>query len=161
MALVQRTGSEWLGEASRLRAVELPPEAAGPHAWDAALKEVRGRLDRLEAIRVNALSLRATIRAGSRQYTAAYEDAWGEAARTEATTGRGARDFEGAKERGVRLDLAVIGQKRDARQWEIAKEMADTIAEQLRLMHAGLDGTRSDIHDHLRFLTWEHSLERT
>ena len=160
VAFVQATGAQILAQASEMRAFVLPHQEEAPDAWREALHRIRGQLDRLEALRAQALTLRSTIRSGRIQHTQAAEEAWSSAAAADQRRGQ-IREFEGAKERAARFDLAAIGERRRMRQWEIAAEMADTVAEQVRGMHAGLRDARTDIIEYLRALAWESHLDRT
>jgi hypothetical protein len=159
VAFVQQQGNTLLEEAAKMREVALPSVHAAPSAWDAALINCRGKLDRLEAIMVQAASLRSSIRIGAREAAAVAREAFDSAATSEKQR-FGARDYEAYKDREVRWNMASLQQQRMSRQWQNATDMADSVHDQIRLMHQGLGTVRQDIIAHLRHVTWESSLER-
>jgi hypothetical protein len=161
VAFVQRTGQEWLNEASWLRAVALP-NGGNPYTYDNALNtQIRPRLDRLEFLRSQAMTLRTTMKVRARVAKDAKEDAWDEAwQQMSRTGGRAGSDYDNARERSARINLRIIAETRAMRQWQIAADMAEDTHDQIRQMHEGMKDVRQDAIQHLRHVVWESTLER-
>jgi hypothetical protein len=158
---VRTQGQEWLNEAAWLRAVALP-SGGNPHTYDNALNtQIRPRLDRLEALRSKAMTLRTTMKVRARVAKDAKEDAWDEAwQQMSRTGGRAGSDYDNARERSARINLRIIAETRAMRQWQIAADMAEDTHEQVKQMHEGMKDVRQDAIQHLKHVVWESTLER-
>jgi hypothetical protein len=163
MTVTQQTPAilDTLDEARRLRAVELP----GPHAsvadLQAALVEVRGRLDRIEALLARTIRRRLASLLRRNALRDTYDDAFDRslAAKSRQPV-RVGDEYTSAKERHAEAKLTAIDDLRSLRGAEGEFSVMESSLEEMRLIYRGLDGARLDLHVLLRAVAFESHLER-
>ena len=160
VSTVRQVYETWLAEVEILRHHKTVAPEAGPGEIREALLRTRGFLDRLEEIYSLSLAQRGAFRRMARDREAAADDNWDRLAATANQTGRGARDYEGSKERYARFNVDNFEHMRTARQWRQAADVADEITERIRLAYYGLRDTLMDLRESLRSFTMESSLDR-
>jgi hypothetical protein len=161
VAFTRQYAGFWLAEANAVRPFTMPNLAEGPTAFSAALIQCRGQLDRLEELMRSAKSLHGGLRRRAAELKAAADDAWDQAARNEQRRGaRSGDDYESARERSARFNLVNFEERRIARQFGLAADMASDAADRLHDMHMGLATTRADLTTILRAFVPESSLDR-
>jgi hypothetical protein len=148
----------WRKEAAELRAFTRPGVAATPSEVHAALVEVRGRLDRLEAICVSVAILKSGATSWARALADAAQDAWDQLAAQESRSAV-RQDYEGAQERYARWRVATLVQLQAARQ---AQVLADQVAQadlHVSKAYYGLRDIRGELMESMRHLQGLSSLD--
>lgn len=161
LGMSRQVSGALLEQASGLRGFPLPDESAALPAVHRALVEVRARLDQLETVHGQALTLKAAAEAAALGEERAEQDAWDDEA--ERYQKRGLRqDYEGAQERYAVFRIRTRDVRARAR---AARDIADLAAfteRRISAMHRGLDGARLDLHRRLNVVAViESSMERT
>lgn len=137
----------------------IPPESAGPPEVLAALRDVRGRLDRVEAIWAGLFRARSITVRASKAATAQAEDAWDQHAVTARSERHTESDYSTARERAAESNLATLLQRREARlRLAEATELEDA-AKLVDQYRRGLDSLRQDLAAVLRAYSFQTSLE--
>lgn len=152
----------WLNEVAELRkqaSAAMPARGAPPQSYAEALATIRPLLDRVEEIHSVAIATAGGAKRAATEATAQCQEAWDEQA-TRQERARTGKDFEGAQERYARWNLAILGQRRQARRNDHAAGLALDAERRIRLAHQGIEGMRQELIPVLRFLQWETSQER-
>lgn len=127
----------------------------------AALRDVRGRQDRVEELLRTTLRLRARAQRGAQLAQHALDDAFDQAIHTNrAASVTPGGEYSSARERTAEANLATIDLRGTARGTHTLAHRCDETVDVLRLTHRGLDGVRQDIHALLRAAAFESHLER-
>jgi len=150
--------AEWAREMDALRDFKVPEAEAEPDLVYAALHDLRGKLDRAEAIVADSARFRGRARRKARRLAAEADDAYD---RELVNMGRqGARpEYEGAQERYAQARLGSLGPRTLARTAQRLADLADDQHEQLRGSYFALRDIREELLTALRYLPWLHSLE--
>lgn len=160
LSTINAITADLLNKAAGLRIVPQPYERSLPHVVHDTLVKVRANLDSLEGVLSQAMDLKVAAEIDARRQEQAAEDAWDDKA--DSARRQGLRDqYEGAQERYATWRLQTRKERAVARH---AREVADIAAAceaQVRLAYRGLDATRLDLHQRLRALAFESTLERT
>lgn len=159
LEIVRTQLAEWLREAQELREVEYPSAHASPQEFYETLVSVRSRLDRVESLLSQAAGLRGSTSRRLAELHDEAEDAWDRTAQT-ARRSPVTREFEGARERYVDWNLAVLPQRQQERQMKRLADLVKETEERIRLVYNGLSSVRQDCHKALGYLQWESSIER-
>jgi hypothetical protein len=161
IATAQAQSAGWLEQAEKLRfGFAVPGPGAVPEQIRDALLTARAHMDSLETYLSMAINQRAAFRTRAREIRAAADDNWDRLAATANQQGRGARDYEGSKERYSRFNVDNFGPEREARLWRQASEIADECYDRIRLHYYGLRDTVMDLREALRSFTLESNLDR-
>lgn len=145
-------------EALALSTVSVPDVAASPGELVEHLVSLRGRLDRVAEIQAAALIQRSVAELRWRRAQVLAAEAWDREASKAQVVKR--QEFEGAKERYSRFNLAVLEERKRERELRDEYDIWCAAYESIRTFYFRLDGSRMDIHIRLRTLAWELSLER-
>lgn len=150
--------ADWAAEMAGLRDVKVPPADAQPPEVRDALIDLRGRLDRAEAIVAESASFRARARRKTRRLAADADEAYDRAL---TSMGRqGARpEYEGAQERYAQARVDTLEPRRAARTAERIADIAEEGHERLRGAYFAMRDIREELLDALRYLPWLHHLE--
>lgn len=139
LGFAQSCGNAWLAEARQLRSVEVPSRNAHPESFFQAMVEARGNQDRLEEIYTSALALWGGYRRRADELAQAADEAWNRAADQAMRSGaRRGHEYEGPRERYATFELAILKERRDARTWERAADLAKDTVDRLKIMYQGL-----------------------
>ena len=151
-----------VAEARMLREVgPLPGVTAAPVDMVTYLQDVRARQDRVEQLLSQAIQVRSAARRAAAALAAVADDAWDEAIkRTRARPVQPGGEYTSARERHADANLTIIDQRHAARAAADTADRCDELTELIRMIHRGLDTTRTDLHALLRTLTFESHLER-
>lgn len=158
--VVTEYGQAVLPQAVAARIFEVPPRTAAPEEFRDALLRCRAQLDRLEELLGGAQALAGEVRRTAAEMEQAAELAWDTVVDGIPPGHRLRQEYTSAKERQSYANLQALPARRRARQWAKAADLAKDLAERIRLMHRGLDGTRQDLHRVLGHFTLERSLDR-
>lgn len=157
LALVQFQAGELLKEAGKARAWKMPSAAAGPEELHGALVQARSRLDRLEELLYQAVTLKDSVTSLAFRAEQAAEDAWDDLAKK--NRGRGG-EYEGAQERYAVWRVQTRALRAPARVYREAADLASSAEHRVRIMHRGMDGVRLDLHRRMGNVPVERSLDR-
>lgn len=149
----------WVEAASTMRrGAPWPGPDAAPIEVAQALVDTRTRLDRVEVLLGNAMSLKAGTAAQAKALEAAADDAWDDMAYQGRNGYR--REYEGPRERYAYWEIAIRPQRRAAREARALADFAKDIYDRVRLSYDGLNDLRRDTAGRLTHLRWEQSMEQ-
>lgn len=162
-ALAEQLGTH-VEQVFALRDVELPDGSPGPHELMGVLREVRGRVDRVEAILATCVRIRGRAARAAEAATAAAQDAWDSASLQTRTRQPGRpqqnTDFIAPRERYADANLMILNERRAEREAREVLSVAEESLEVVRIAHRGLDGLRRDLDALLQAQRVERSIER-
>lgn len=149
----------WAETASSLRrGAPWPGLNATPSDVLSALVEARSRLDRLEVVLGNAMSLRTATASQARAMEEAADDAWDD----QANNGRRGlrREYEGPRERYAYWEVAIRPLRLQAREARARADLAKDVYDRVKLAYDGLNELRRDLLGRLTHLRWESHMEQ-
>lgn len=156
---IQDRCAELLLELAQLRAFDVPDDETPGKEVHAALRRVRGRLDRAGEVCAEIRRHRRRARRIARQLAAVADDAFdAEMAKLAAKAVR--LEYQSVKDREAMAKVATSPERRKARAAERAADLVDEADEVARSLFSGLLGIREELLATLRYLPWEASLER-
>jgi hypothetical protein len=150
--------AELATEAAELRSFRRPPHQATMAEVHEAVLEARGRLDRLEEIRISTGAIKRATAGGQLAAEERAKDAWDACA--DRDKNRQAREYEGAEERYARWRLETLLPLQTARQARVLAEQAAQVADDVATRYFGLKDTQREMLESLKYLQWESSMER-
>lgn len=150
----------WLNSAIHLRRIPLPHSDAPPEVYHRARMNARAQLDSLEEILGQAITLRGELRIEVGRLDDIVRDEWDNEAVRRVGAGRNA-EFSSAPERAAFCNLHVRVQRNEYRAAKALLDEVSTTVDRLWLKFNGLRGTKGDMADELKYLTFESHLERT
>jgi hypothetical protein len=162
MEEIEKKIAELLAEALSLRSSSsMPYSEASPQVVLNSLLDNRQRVDRLEALYLQVIQIRARLSRRTSAVKAESEDAWAEALASMKAQGARNRDqYEGPRERYAEADLATLELKRKARK---AEELLNIAVEADDVIKTALRGLNEVIQDHriwIRSLQFQTYLEK-
>lgn len=131
-------------------------------AWREALQAIRGLQDGVEEILAVAIIAKGASERWAASMKAEYEDRWAEKSAEDSRVAvRRGPEMEGPRERYARVDLAVFNELRNWRQAEQDALVAQEAEREIQVRYRAVNTTREDIHQILRAIAFESTLERT
>jgi hypothetical protein len=150
----------WLQHAINLRTVEVPAANAGPQAFHEARVTTRSSLDQMEELLSQLIELEGGLRRRARELANRAEDEWDLVSQSRHRNGQVA-EYSSARERAAECNLETRQYRLAARAAEELADVAKTALERLWLKYRGLQATRQDLANELRYHAFENYLERS
>lgn len=132
-------------EARSLRSGAGVPDSNDPRELLVALRDVRGRADRVEAMIAEVAAARTAVRSRLDVVRAHADDTWNRAA-TQRNRSGVREDYTSAKERHADYDLSALAERHEFRLVQSCHDTASESLDVMRATHRGLESVRSDIH---------------
>lgn len=133
-----------------------------PTVWREALQQIRGWQDNMEEVVSVVITARGMYERGVADTKARYDERWAQVSDADSRQAvRRGPEMEGPRERYARVDGQVFDELRAWRQMEQALSICQEAEREIQLRYRAVNATREDIHQILRSLAFESTLERT
>lgn len=155
----------WLTEALKLRGelgLASYDDLEAPFQITEQLANVRGRLDRIEELLINAIRAKAQITRAHRSVKDELQLAWDTHVSDQSPTRRRVltQEYVTGKEKFAEANLATLEQQRAERKILELLSFAEETLEVIRVIHRGLNDIRQDLLSQVRAIQVESQLER-